>query len=66
MKNNFTIMVGDANGVDKQIQKFCHSMNHNKVKVFASNGKARNNIGQWEVKRVNVGAKSVSSLAIFQ
>lgn len=39
MKNNFTIMVGDANGVDKQIQKFCHSMNHNKVKVFASKWK---------------------------
>lgn len=34
MKNNFTIVVGDANGVDKQIQKFCHSMNYNKVFDF--------------------------------
>lgn len=54
INNNFTIVVGDANGIDKQIQMYCHSMNYKNVQVFASNGKARNNIGQWEVKRVDV------------
>lgn len=54
INNNFTILVGDANGVDKQIQSFCHSLNYKKVKVFASNGKARNNIGEWEVEKVEV------------
>ncbi|KYD05526.1 hypothetical protein MXL46_07230 [Heyndrickxia sporothermodurans] len=54
IKNNFTVLVGDANGVDKQIQEFCHSLNYNKVRVFASNGKARNNIGEWEVYKVDV------------
>lgn len=52
--NNFTIIVGDANGIDKQIQKFCHSQNYNNVVVYASNGQARNNIGQWNVEKVDV------------
>lgn len=54
VNQNFTVFVGDANGIDKQIQDFFHSMNYNKVKVFASNGKARNNIGQWEIEKVKV------------
>ena len=52
--NDFTIIVGDANGIDKQIQEFCNSQNYNNVVVYASNGKARNNIGQWNVERVDV------------
>jgi len=53
--NNFTIIVGDANGVDKQIQNLCHSFNYNNVIVYASNGKARNNIGKWNVEKMEVG-----------
>jgi hypothetical protein len=54
INNNFTILIGDANGVDKQVQKFLHSLNYKNVKVYATNGKARNNIGQWEVEKVEV------------
>lgn len=54
INQNFTILVGDANGIDKQIQKFCHSLNYSKVKVFASNGKVRNNVGNWDVEKVQV------------
>lgn len=54
IKNNLTILVGDANGIDKQVQSLCYSLNYHKVKVFASNGKARNNIGKWEVENVKV------------
>lgn len=54
VNNNFEILVGDANGIDKQIQSFFNSVNYNAVKVFASNGKARNNIGGWKVESVNV------------
>src|SRR5690625_1162231 len=54
MNKNFTIFVGDAAGIDKQIQTYCHSEGYNKVKVFAANGKVRNNIGQWEVEKVAV------------
>lgn len=51
---DFTIIVGDANGVDKQVQQYCYSQNYNNVKVFSSNGKVRNNIGQWKVEIVEV------------
>ena len=54
MESNFTILVGDAAGIDKQIQLYCHSNGYSNVKVFASNGKARNNIGRWTVKNVDV------------
>ena len=57
LENNFTIFVGDANGIDKQIQQFCFDKNYKSVKVFASNGKARNNIGNWEVENVTVPPK---------
>lgn len=52
--NDFTVIVGDANGVDKQVQNFCHIQNYNNVVVYASNGKARNNIGHWNVEKVEV------------
>ena len=54
INNNFTNLVGDADGADKQIQKLCYSLNYKNVRVFASNGKVRNNIGQWEVEKVEV------------
>lgn len=54
LEKNFTIFVGDATGVDKQIQQFCFDNNYKNIKVFASNGKARNNIGEWEVENVIV------------
>lgn len=56
INQNFTVLVGDANGIDKQIQNFCHSLNYSNVKVFASNGKARNNIGKWDIEKVEVGS----------
>src|SRR5690625_1706346 len=54
MAQNFTVLVGDAAGIDKQIQIFYDSKKYNNVKVFASNGKVRNNIGKWEVEAVKV------------
>ena len=54
IESNFTILVGDAAGIDKQIQTYCHSVRYSNIKVFASNGKARNNIGRWEVINVQV------------
>lgn len=54
LDNNFTILVGDANGIDRQIQQFCFDNKYNSVKIFASNGKARNNIGEWEVENIEV------------
>jgi hypothetical protein len=50
----YTILVGDANGVDKAVQDFCNNQNYKNVKIYATKGKARNNIGNWFVHNVEV------------
>lgn len=52
--NNYNIFVGDCYGVDTAIQDFFTKLKYNNVTIFASNGKARNNIGNWNVKAVPV------------
>lgn len=55
--NNYTVLVGDANGVDKSIQNFYNKLDYKNVIVFASEGKARNNIGYWKIENVAVNEK---------
>ena len=52
IENNFTILVGDANGIDKAIQKYCEEKNYKNVIVYAAGQGIRNNVGNW--KTVNV------------
>ena len=54
---NFTVLVGDASGVDSAVQKYFYELGYGNVVVFACEGKARNNIGGWEVCSVDVPAK---------
>ena len=51
---NFTVLVGDANGIDVSVQEFYYALGYKNVIVYASNGKARNNVGNWKVQKVNV------------
>lgn len=51
-RNNFTVLVGDANGVDKAVQSYFSSVFYNKVIVYAVNGSPRNNVGKWDIKNV--------------
>ena len=54
IKNNYTVLVGDANGIDKSVQQYFYNNNYKNVNVYASQGKARNNIGNWIVQGVEV------------
>lgn len=49
---NFTILLGDANGVDKSVQTYLFSKNYNNIFIFCVNNFCRNNIGGWEVKDI--------------
>ena len=51
---NYSVLVGDANGVDVAVQRYFSKLNYSNVTVYASNGKARNNIGNWQVETVSV------------
>lgn len=56
MQGELDILVGDAYGVDSLIQKYCYENGYTNVKVYASNGKARNNIGGWNIEAVYVSS----------
>ena len=58
LANSYTVLVGDANGVDRAVQKHFSSLDYGNVIVFASEGKARNNVGNWEIRSINVPEQS--------
>ena len=64
LNSDATILVGDADGVDTAVQRFCKNNNYNNIVVFASNGKARNNVGNFKIQNVAVD-KSIHSKAFF-
>lgn len=64
INNRYTILIGDASGIDKAVQNYCTEKQYRNVKLFASNGKARNNIGQWEVVNIEIG-KSIKGFDFY-
>lgn len=55
---HFDVLVGDCYGVDTMVQSFLSERSYPNVTVYASNGKARNNVGKWPVKNVPVAPTS--------
>ena len=53
-KNGYDVLIGDCVGVDTAVQNFFIELHYNNITVFASNGHARNNIGNWMVQNVPV------------
>lgn len=53
-QKGYDVLVGDCYGVDTSVQKFYSELGYNNVIVYASNGKARNNIGNWNIRSVAV------------
>lgn len=45
--NNYTVLIGDANGVDLEIQKFLSKSSYENVVVYFTGNKCRNNISSW-------------------
>ena len=54
VNQEFTVLVGDADGVDNNVQQFFNNINYKDVLVYASKGIARNNIGNWSIENVEV------------
>lgn len=55
--NNFLVVLGDANGADKTLQKYLADLQYKNVMVYCSGQNNRNNIGEWEVQNVSVDPK---------
>lgn len=54
IEQNFSFIVGDANGADKAVQKYCYDKQYSNVTVFCAGGHCRNNLGNWKVHNVLV------------
>ncbi len=54
INSGFRIVVGDANGADKAVQKYLLDASYENVTIFCSGEKFRNNLGRWETHCVDV------------
>lgn len=52
--SNYTVLIGDAYGIDEKVQEYLSNQKYKNVYVFASQGKARNNLGNWNVINIKV------------
>ena len=50
----YCVIVGDCAGIDTEVQRFYAGIGYRNVTVYACNGKARNNVGNNEIKTVLV------------
>ncbi|MGV1832784.1 addiction module antidote protein [Agrobacterium vitis] len=52
IENGHNVVVGDANGADKAVQKHFLDAAYEKVTVFCSGDKPRNNLGEWRTQNI--------------
>ncbi len=53
--NEFDVVVGDANGADKAVQKFLSAQGYRRVTVYHVGDSSRNNAGGWPSVQVESG-----------
>ncbi|MBT9099027.1 hypothetical protein KFZ76_15105 [Methylovulum psychrotolerans] len=52
ISSDFTIIVGDADGVDSSIQEYLRVSGVRSVVVYCSGDTPRNNLGHWDTKKI--------------
>ncbi len=52
VEGQLRVLVGDANGADKAIQKYLSERQYPHVVVFCTANECRNNLGHWPVKSI--------------
>jgi len=53
-RQNYRVVVGDANGADKAVQRFFAEAHYEDVTVYCAGSRCRNNIGDWSTKNIDV------------
>jgi hypothetical protein len=51
---SFHVVIGDANGADKALQKYFADAHYPSVTVYCSGGHCRNNVGAWGTRSIDV------------
>lgn len=63
--NDFTVLIGDANGVDKAVQSYLDRKRYKNVVVFCMEGKCRNNVGRWATESIDAAEPSRHDFSYF-
>lgn len=61
----FTVIVGDANGVDKAVQRYLKTRMYKNVVVFCMEDSCRNNLGDWPTRKVSAGSPGRRDFAYY-
>ncbi|MCO1349932.1 hypothetical protein L0Z31_20950 (plasmid) [Burkholderia vietnamiensis] len=62
---HFSVVVGDANGVDAAIQSYLQERGATDAVVYCSGASPRNNIGGWTVRQIDVKKFAPGSRAFY-
>lgn len=57
LNKEYGVVVGDADGVDSSIQEYLSQKNAKFVRVYCTGSRPRNNIGNWETKKISTTSK---------
>ncbi len=58
IKKDHHVIVGDANGADKAVQKYLSDHKFKNVTLYCSGDRPRNNVGHWPIQSVTVDSKT--------
>jgi hypothetical protein len=65
LAKGFTIVVGDANGMDKAVQKYLRKQHYERVLVYCMEGACRNNEGGWKTREIQAPEAKRRDFAFF-
>lgn len=63
--SGLSVVVGDANGVDKAVQRHLALRNYENITVFCMAGVCRNNIGKWVTREIPATKSGRRDAAFF-
>jgi len=64
IEKGFTILVGDANGADKAVQRYLADKGYRNVIVHCMADNCRNNVGDWSTRKI-VGSERARGFAYY-
>ena len=54
ISNGYLVLLGDANGADRAMQKYLAEKSYVHVLIFCAGNSCRNNMGRWETRLISV------------
>lgn len=54
IRQQYRVVIGDANGADKALQSHLSERNYRNVTVYCSGDRCRNNVGDWPTRKIEV------------